>query len=238
MPCWNRSCHHCIYKKWPGRGQPLWLATTLLSYLYWGWCIRIQAAILSTLGLCFWYRILCMASSSQLCQVAVVSSFVIFFSFFAIIYNRTWIITSLTFVIFLLLFLWLLSLLLFCVSLIVLHYYSCVGIFDNLKKSWKFEKFIYFKSIQAVTKKWIPPWQICPLLDLSSDYFWSFDSLCVLSTHKRTYFLSVLSQISISSVLSTLLIHRCNPSKWVLQEKNVGCPKRQHHGLKATLVLF
>ena len=51
------------------------------SSLYWGWCIRIHAATLCTLGLCFWYRILWMASSSQHCQVAVVSSFVIFAAF-------------------------------------------------------------------------------------------------------------------------------------------------------------
>ena len=44
------------------------------SFEYWGWCIRIHAATRSTFGLCFWYRILWMASKSQHCQVAVVSS--------------------------------------------------------------------------------------------------------------------------------------------------------------------
>ena len=48
------------------------------SFEYCGWCIRIQAEILSTFGRCFWYRILWMASKSQDCHVAVVSSLVIF----------------------------------------------------------------------------------------------------------------------------------------------------------------
>ena len=48
------------------------------SFEYCGWCIRMQADILSTFGRCFWYRILWMASKSQDCHVAVVSSLVIF----------------------------------------------------------------------------------------------------------------------------------------------------------------